>query len=95
MDIDSPLLVLMGEKDTETPPTECVSKLETARGAGAPVEWHVYPGITHCWDCENLNGVSKVDSRGNQVVYYYDRTATQGLAQCMFDFLQRTLNTRQ
>src|SRR5262249_28744862 len=68
-DIDRPLLVLMGEKDSETSPTECVPKLETARAAGAPVEWHVYPGITHCWDCENLNGFSKVDFRGNQVVY--------------------------
>jgi dienelactone hydrolase len=94
-DIDRPLLVLMGEKDTETPPTECVSKLETARAAGAPVEWHVYPGITHCWDCENLNGFSKVDFRGNQVVYYYDKSATQDSARRMFDFLQRTLNTRQ
>ena len=37
-DIDRPLLVLMGDKDTETPPGECVSKLELARAAGAPVE---------------------------------------------------------
>jgi dienelactone hydrolase len=93
-DIDRPLLVLMGEKDNETPPTDCVSQLETARATGAPVEWHVYPGLTHCWDCENLNGFSKVDIRGNQVVYYYDRGATQDSARRMFDFLQRTLNAR-
>jgi len=93
-DIDRPLLVLMGEKDNETPPADCVSRLETARAAGAPVEWHVYPGLTHCWDCENLNGFSKVDFRGNQVVYYYDRGATQDSARRMFDFLQRTLNAR-
>jgi len=94
-DIDRPLLVLMGEKDIETPPAECVSKLEKARAAGAPVEWHVYPGVTHCWDCENLNGFSKVDFRGNQVVYYYDRTTTEDSARRMFDFLQRTFDARQ
>ncbi len=93
-DIDRPLLVLMGEKDTETPPADCVPKLETARAAGAPVEWHVYPGLTHCWDCENLNGFSKVDIRGNQVAYYYDRGATQDSARRMFDFLKRTLNAQ-
>jgi dienelactone hydrolase len=93
-DIDRPLLVLMGEKDSETPPAECVPKLEAARAAGAPVEWHVYPGLTHCWDCENLNGFSKVDFRGSQVVYRYDRSATEDSARRMFDFLQRTLNAR-
>jgi len=93
-DIDRPLLVLMGEKDNETPPADCVSKLETARAAGAPVEWHVYPGITHCWDCENLHGFSKVDVRGNQVVYYYDKSVTQDSARRMFDFLQRNLTAR-
>jgi dienelactone hydrolase len=94
-DIDQPVLVLMGEKDVETPPTECVPKLEAARAAGAPVEWHVYPGLTHCWDCENLNAFSKVDFRGNHVVYYYDKGSTQDSARRMFDFLQRSLTTRQ
>jgi dienelactone hydrolase len=94
-DIDRPLLVLMGEKDTETPAAECVSKLETARAAGAPVEWHVYPGTTHCWDCENLNGLSKVDVRGNQVVYRYDRTVTEDASRRMFEFLDRNLNARK
>ena len=63
----------MGERDTETPPAECVPKLEVARTAGAPVEWHVYPEATHCWDCKNLDGFSKTDFRGNQVVYQYDK----------------------
>lgn len=93
-DIDRPLLVLMGEKDTETPPADCVPKLEAVRAAGALVEWHVYPGTTHCWDCENLHGFSKVDVRGNQVAYYYNKSATQDSARRMFDFLQRHLTAR-
>ena len=52
--IDRPLLVLMGERDNETPPEECVSRLAPLKAAGAPIEWHVYPETTHCWDCENL-----------------------------------------
>jgi dienelactone hydrolase len=90
-DIDLPLLVLLGDKDTETPPAECVPKLEAARSAGAPVEWHVYPGATHCWDCENLNGFTKVDFRGNQVVYHYDKDTTQDATRRMFEFLQKAL----
>jgi dienelactone hydrolase len=93
-DVDRPLLVLMGEKDNETPPTECISRLDAARAAGAPVEWHVYSTATHCWDCENLDGFSKVDWRGSRVVYHYDRDATQDSARRMFEFLQRTLNAR-
>lgn len=93
-DIYRPLLVLLGGKDTETPAAECVSKLEKARHAGAPVEWHVYPGATHCWDCEHRHGFSKIDQRGNSVVYYYDKTATQDSARRMFDFLQKNLAAR-
>jgi len=90
-DIDRPLLVLMAEKDNETPPQECVPKLEAAKAAGAPVEWHVYPGATHCWDCENLHEFRKTDVRNNQVVYYYDKQATQDSARRMFEFLEKSL----
>ena len=93
-DIDRPLLVLMAEKDNETPPADCIPKLEAARNAGAPVEWHLYPGITHCWDCEHLDGFSKVDSRGNHVVYRYDRDATRDSGRRMFEFLQRTFSAQ-
>lgn len=90
-DIDRPLLVLMGDKDTETPPSECVAKLETAKSAGAPVEWHVYPETTHCWDCRHLDRFSKTDSRGSQVTYRYDKNVTQDSARRMFEFLDKTL----
>ena len=94
-DIDRPLLVLMGARDNETPPDECVPKLEAAKTAGAPVEWHVYPEATHCWDCKNLDGNSKVDFRGAQVVYRYDQGITDDSARRMFEFLERTLPARR
>lgn len=90
-DIRHAHLVLMGDKDTETPAAECAAKLSDAKAKGAPVEWHVYPDATHCWDCENLDGRSKTDIRGNHVVYRYDAKVTADSAKRMFEFLDRTL----
>jgi dienelactone hydrolase len=75
-DIDRPLLVLMGGKDTETPASECTSRLDPMKASGAPVETHLYPDATHCWDCRQLHNVAKTDVRGNQVVYHYDKNVT-------------------
>jgi dienelactone hydrolase len=91
-DMNSRHLVLMGGKDTETPADECVARLATAKAAGAPVEWDVYANATHCWDCENLNGLSKVDVRGNRVVYRYDAALTRDAESRMFRFLEQALN---
>ena len=90
-DVDRPLLVLMGERDVETPPSDCVSRLEAAKAGGAPVEWHVYPEATHCWDCRNLDGFRKVDFRGTSVEYRYDTAVTDDSARRMFAFLERAM----
>ena len=90
-DIDRPLLVLMGEKDTETPPSECLQKLTQAKSNGAPVQWHVYPDGTHCWDCKNLHNFSKVDFRGTSVVYRYDASVTRDSEQRMLEFLKQSI----
>ncbi|HZQ74111.1 MAG TPA: dienelactone hydrolase family protein [Burkholderiales bacterium] len=90
-EIDKPLLVLMGDQDNEAPATECVSRLEKLSQKGVPVEWHVYPATTHCWDCSTLNNYSKADWLGNRVVYRYDRQVTQDSAERMFAFLAKRL----
>ena len=90
-DIDRPLLVLMGGKDNETPASECVEKLAKARSAGAPVQWHVFADATHCWDCANVDGFSRIDFRGNRVTYRYDKAATEDSARRMFEFLARVM----
>ena len=92
-DIDRPLLVLMGQLDNETPADECVAKLGAAKAAGAPVEWHVYPQATHCWDCRQLDGFAKTDVRGNRVTYRYSREDTADSLQRMFRFLDRAMAT--
>jgi dienelactone hydrolase len=88
-DIALPLLVLMGGKDTETPPSDCVPRLEKVRSAGAPVEWHLYPEATHCWDCSQLDGFSKIAFNGKHVVYRYNDAVTKDSGRRMFEFLER------
>lgn len=93
-DIDRPLLVLMGEVDTETPPSVCIPKLGAAKAAGTPVEWHSYPQTTHCWDCRQLDGFSKTDVRGNKVNYRYDQNVTRDSTRRMFEFLEKTIGSK-
>lgn len=93
-DIDRPLLVLMGGLDTETPPQECLSRLEPLKAQAAPVEWHLYPEATHCWDCGHLHGLSKVDFRGASVRYYYDAAITEDSERRLFEFLERVFSAR-
>lgn len=93
-DIDRPLLVLLGQLDTETPADECVAKLGAAKAAGAPIEWQVYPQATHCWDCRNLDGFSKTDVRGNRVTYRYSLEDTADSRQRMFQFFDRAMGSR-
>ncbi|HVZ45510.1 MAG TPA: dienelactone hydrolase family protein [Ramlibacter sp.] len=85
-DIATPLLVLMGAQDNETPPSACTERLESLKSGGLPVDWHVYPNVGHCWDCENLNNFSKT-VRGVQVVYRYDKATHEDSAGRLFDFL--------
>lgn len=94
-DIDTPLLVLMGEEDNETPPIDCTSRLEPLRVSGKPVEWHTYPAATHCWDCRNLDRFRKVDFRGTAVEYRYDKEASKDSARRLFEFLQKTVDVKR
>ncbi len=86
-DTDRPTLVLLGESDTETPPADCLARLETLKDRGVPVSWHLYPKTTHCWDCSSLHNLSKVDSFGHKVVYLYDEQVTNDSSRRAFDFL--------
>lgn len=86
-DVTAPLLVLMGGQDTETPADDCLPPLEAAKAAGAPVDWHLFPDATHCWDCSQLDGHSRTTVRGSRVTYHHDRSVTEESAQRMFGFL--------
>ena len=84
-----PVLVLMGDKDVETPADECVRKLQEAKEAGAPVEWYVFRNATHCWDCEHLNGTSRT-RHGINITYRFNSNVTEDTKRRVFEFLDRT-----
>lgn len=87
--VAQPLLVLMGSADTETPPADCVPKLQAAQQNGAPITFHVYDNATHCWDCKHADGLSKVDIRGNKVSYRYDEALTRDTMDRIFAFFEK------
>jgi dienelactone hydrolase len=90
-EVDRPLLVLMGEEDNEAPPAACIPRLERLAQKGAPVEWHVYPATTHCWDCRTLDNFSKTEFLGPTIVYRYDRKVMLDSAERTFAFLAKHL----
>jgi dienelactone hydrolase len=89
--IDRPMLVLMADKDGETPADECVPKLQAAKAGGSPIEWQILQNTTHCWDCVHLDGFSKRDFRGNKIVYRYNARATDEARQRMFEYIDKAL----
>jgi dienelactone hydrolase len=91
-DLSRPTLLLMGEADTESPPSHCVRRLQSLKAAGAPVEWHVYPGATHCWDCAEYHGVRKPNLFfGGTIELSYSKGITEESAKQVTDFLVRQL----
>ncbi|MBK6006583.1 dienelactone hydrolase family protein [Ramlibacter ginsenosidimutans] len=90
-DVDTPLLLLLGEDDTEAPVKFCTPQLEALKAKSAPVEWHVYPNTTHCWDCSSMDNFRKTDFQGNSVVYRYSADTTEDSAKRIFEFFARAL----
>jgi dienelactone hydrolase len=92
-DVSTPTLVLMGGQDNEMPPQECISRLEPQKERGAPVEWHVFPSATHCWDCSDQHNQrwNPPWAGGRSVVYLYDSKVTDESAERAFEFLSRHL----
>jgi dienelactone hydrolase len=86
-DTDKPLLYLMAKDDQETPASTCESELPALKAKGAPVEWHLYEGATHCWDCNSLNGFTKTDFKGERIIYRFDQAVTDDSIQRAYRFL--------
>jgi len=93
-DIAHPLLVLMGEADTETPASDCLERLEALEKAGVSIEWHLYPGATHCWDCFQFDGLNKIDVRGHHVEYHFRGDVTRDSENRLFTFLDMAIGRK-
>lgn len=94
-DLATPTLLLLGEKDTETPPDECLTRTAGHKERGNPLEVHVFKAATHCWDCSDQHGQrwSPPWAGGRQVVYSYDSSITEQSVQRAFEFLGRQMKT--
>lgn len=78
-DIDRPLLILMGQKDAEAPPSSCFPLLEELQKNSVPVEWHVYSDATHGWDKPGEGHLG----------YTYNEAVTLDANQRMLAFFER------
>ena len=85
--ITVPLLVQMGDLDTEGPPQDCISRLQVQKDKGAPVETVVYKNATHAWDM----GISfaKTAANGRHVEYRSNPKVTAESVGRALDFLDR------
>lgn len=90
-DTSLPLLMLLGGQDNETPPKMCLEMLPKLKEAGAPVQWHLYPDATHCWDCSEKNGFSKVAYNGQRVTYIFEKATTEDSRRRVFGFLSSVI----
>jgi dienelactone hydrolase len=87
-DSDRPVLMLMGDRDIETPPKHCFPRLENMKAAGKPVYWHVYPGVTHGWDKREQSGYVYRNASGESMAYAYDEAATADALRRMLAFFE-------
>jgi dienelactone hydrolase len=83
--ITVPILVQMGDLDTEGPPQDCISRLQVQKDKGAPVELVVYKNATHGWDIGT--NFTKTATNGQRVVYRYNARVTADSVERALDFL--------
>lgn len=88
---DRPLLVLMGERDEETPPKFCLPRLEALKAAGANVDWQVYPGATHFWDGRRYSGHANDTFYGVKHVIRFNAEVTRASQQRVLQFMAREM----
>ena len=91
--IEVPLLVEMGDLDTETYPVErCIPTLDALKAKGAPVDYRLYHA-THNWDATETRTTSfrKTGLEGQTIVYEYDSGVTEQSAKDAFAFLDAHL----
>lgn len=92
--VDSPLLVMMGEADVETPVKYCLPGLEALKAKGLPVDWEVYPHAGHAWDQQRSSGrMGHSFYVGSYTYQYSDRTSEASRARAL-QFFDRVLRAK-
>lgn len=86
-DADTPVLILIGDADDETPASLCTAKADELQKVGRPVSVKVYHGATHAFDSSDLGNRVFRNPRG--YVYRYDPQATADAAKVSAEFLEK------
>ncbi len=88
-DLVTPLQLVLGEKDTDTPIATCTDKATQLVQTGKPVETRVIPGATHAFD--NPANSGKGFSPRPGVLYLYNAEAANQAAALTRTFLAQAL----
>jgi dienelactone hydrolase len=93
-DMTTPLLSLLGGKDKDGDPAECLPRLEKVKAGGAPVEWHVFDWVGHVWDepSRSPGRYAPFNEPPYRVWFQYDEAATQQSHDLAFAFLARAMH---
>jgi dienelactone hydrolase len=94
-DTDTPLLVLLGAKDDETPTAPCIQMAKQVAARGVPVSWKLYPDTTHAFDNSLLGDkVFKRSSGGRTFTYRNNAKSVEAAWRDSREFLSRHLKGR-
>ena len=93
-DANRPLLALLGGKDEDGDPAECLPRFESRKTAGAPIRWHVFPEAGHSWDDPNFRRQRYIPyfaAPSGQVFMAYDSDVTAESRHRVLAFLAETM----
>lgn len=92
-DSRTPLLALLGELDDDGDPKQCLPRLQAAKGAGAPVEWHVFPHTGHTWDQPSRLPGKRMpfNEPPGSVLFEYNPAVAEQSRAMAFEFLARVM----
>ena len=95
-DTNTPLLVLLGEKDDEAPTAPCIAQAKRMAAKGMPVSWKLYPNTTHSFD-NSLMGDRPFtrQSGGRTFTYRYNAKSVEQAWGDSREFLARHLGVKK
>lgn len=94
-DTDTPLLVLLGAKDDETPTVPCIEQAKRLASKGVPVSWKLYPDTTHAFDNSLLGDkVFTRESGGRKFTYRYNAKSVEAAWRDSREFLARSMGAK-
>jgi dienelactone hydrolase len=95
-DVDQPLLALLGGRDEDGNPEDCLPRLQDLKERGVAAAWHVYPQAGHAWDQSTFRTPQRYAQIGNSagVLFAYDAKIADDSRERVFTFLAQQLKPK-